>query len=157
MVEVLMRVHPSGTALVPATDQEAEQIEALRSLGGVLKVKVTQDRTNRFHRKAMALFRYLFQLWEPADMADHGVPVQKDFESFRKNLTIRAGFYRQVFDLKGGFVLEAESLNWRSMDNTRFNEVYGRIIDVALDMLGYQQALTPEQVDIAVERVLSFA
>ncbi len=154
---VVMQLHPSHTALIPADEQEAAVLERLRNVGGRFRVLIRQQRNSGFHRKAMALMRYLHQQWEPADQTDDGVPVQRDFDAFRRNLLIQAGYFTQVFRGDGTFTLEATSLNFDAMDNVKFAEVYGRLIDVGIRLVGGCGGMSPEQVDIAVDRVLAFA
>lgn len=159
-VDLLMRLDPGGFALVPVDRAQAEAMGELQGLGGILKVKITQARNLGFHRKGMALFRFLYNLWEPvlASPEDlNGVPVAKDFEHFRGNVTIAAGYYRQVFTLSGGFVLEPLSLNWGSMDNVEFARVYNRVLDVGLEMIGKSGHLTREQAEQAIDQLLGFA
>lgn len=158
-LELAMRVHPTGTGLVPATEAELAVLADLasRSRGAVLKVRISKPRQTAFHNKGMALFRYLFELWEPAGDSVDGVPVAKDFDAFRKDLTIAAGYYRQVFLPSGGFTLEAKSLAWGAMDGEEFDRVYSRVIDVGLRMLGKADHLSRAQVDNAVERLVHFA
>ncbi len=152
-VELLMRLDQSG-ALVPANDLEAQAMQPLEKTKGVLKVKVTQSRATLFHRKGMGLFRYLFNLWEPGDFTVDGVPVQKDYESFRESLTIQAGFFKQVFLPGGGFELRAESLAWTNMDNIRFTQVYNAVIDQGIRLIGGARHLTREQIDEEITRLL---
>lgn len=157
-VLIVMQLHPSGTALVPANEQEAAVLENLRSMrGGKFRVLVRQQRDSIAHRKAMALMRYLHQQWEPQDRTDDGVPVQRDFDSFRRNLVILAGYYTQVFNKDGTFTLKAQSLNFDAMDEVKFREVYSRLIDVGIRLVGACGGMSPQEVDIAVDRVLAFA
>ena len=155
-LELLMLFDRRSNALVPADSGEAQAIAELEHSPGVLKVRVTQSRTNKFHRKGMGLFRFLFNLWEPADMVAAGIPVKKDFDSFRENLTIQAGFFRQVFRVDGGFEIKAESLAWGSMDQTRFSAVFNAVIDVGLRLLPNMATMSREQVDAGVEELLRF-
>lgn len=156
-MQVLMQLHPSGTALIPAGDMEAQALDRLRGLGGSFRVTIRQTRHSQFHRKGMALFRFLHQQWEPQDFTSDGVPVQRDFKSFRKHLLILAGYYTQVFNGNGSFTLEAKSMNFDTMDNVEFNEVYGRVIEVGVRLIDGCRGMSPEQVDIAVDRIVAFA
>lgn len=154
---VMMRLHPTATGLIPADENEAAVLERLREHGGQFRVLIRQTRNSRFHRKAMALIRFLHQQWEPVDRTDDGVPVQREFEAFRRNLLIQAGHFTQVFRADGSFTLEAKSMNFDAMDNTEFSAVYSGLIDAGIRLVGGCGGMSPEQVDIAVERVLAFA
>lgn len=154
---VMMQIHPSGTALVPADEQEAAMLERLRECGGTFRVLIRQTRNSKFHRKALALFRFLHELWEPETHTDDGVPVQRHFKAFRKNMMIQAGYFDQVFRGDGSFTLEAKSINFDAMENVEFSEFYGRLVDAGIRMVRGCGGMSPQQVDIAVDRVLSFA
>lgn len=157
-IELLMRLDPSGQALVPTDIAQAEMLEELQELGGEFKVAITQPRNPGFHKKGMAMFRFLFNLWEPRLDAPAGAPVKKDFDAFRGDLTISAGFYRQVFSLQGNtFELIPESLNWGSMDNVKFAKVYNAVLNKGLEMIGKAGHITPQQADAAINHLLGFA
>lgn len=158
-VELVMRLDLSGQALVPVDLAQAEELEELQLVGGEFKVKVTQVRNLGFHKKGMALFRFLYNLWEPVlrDKERNGAPVAKNFDAFRGNLTISAGFYKQVFNLEGGFELIPLSLNWGAMDNIKFSRVYNRVLDVGLEMIGKAGHITREQANAAIDHLLGFA
>lgn len=152
-----MRMHPTSPALIPADENEAAVLERLRQCGGAFRVLIRQQVNNGFRRKGFALMRYLHQQWEPEEHTADGVPVQRDFDAFRRNLVIQAGYFTQVFRPDGSFTLEAQSLNFEAMDNVKFAEVYGRLIDVGIRLIGGCGGMSPQEVDIAVDRVLHFA
>lgn len=156
-IELYMRLDPSGQALVPTDLAQAQELEELQEVGGIFKVKVMQPRNPGFHRKGMALFRFLFNLWEPRLDCNPGVPVAKHFDAFRGNLTIKAGFYKQVFNLEGGFELIPVELKWDAMDNIKFARVYSAVLNVGLEMIGKADHITPEQADAAINHLLGFA
>lgn len=155
-VDLIMRLDPTGTGLVPVDHVQAEQLAELQEIGGEFKVVVTQPRNPGFHRKGMALFRFLFNLWEPVLDYDPGAPVAKHFDAFRGNLTIKAGFYKQVFNLEGGFELIPAELKWGSMDNVKFARVYSAVLNVGLEMVGKADHITPEQAEAAINHLLGF-
>jgi hypothetical protein len=74
-----------------------------------------KPRNQRLHRKFFALLTYAFDHWEPARgrkrLKHHGVPIEKNFEAFRKHITILAGYYTATYDLKGRLELEAKSIS----------------------------------------------
>lgn len=145
-------------ALVPA-DAECEETIRSFKIGQGVRMKASKCRSLPFHRKAFALFQLAFDIWEPpADHLYKGEPIAKDFDRFRKDVTITAGFYRSVFNLRGEVRLEAESLNWASMDEVRFQQCYRAVLNVVWqkilkDSARYQ---SPEAVEAVVERLLRF-
>jgi len=53
------------------------------------------------------------------------------FNAYRKYVTCKAGFFEAYHTPKGVFVV-AESIAFGNMDNTRFEEVYSRVLDVII-------------------------
>lgn len=130
-MELLLIKQPVG--LVPATD-EAREWFASRKLGATFVADVREQRNAAFHRKFFALLQYAFGEWsEHAQTIEYkGERVQPDFERFRKDVTILAGFYRPVANLKGELRIEAESISFGRMDEARFEELYSKVIDVLI-------------------------
>jgi hypothetical protein len=104
--------------------------------GEFFTVSVKRPRNGKFHRKLFAMLTYAFEHWEPARSRKRlkfkGVPIEKNFESFREQATILAGFYEQSFDLKGRMHLRAKSIAYDSMDADDFEKLYSAVLDVLL-------------------------
>lgn len=116
----------------------------LRSLGQgeTFRVKYWRDRNPRFHRKFFALLNFLYDHWEPGELTYQGAPVQKQFEAFRKQVTILAGFYAPVFDLDGGLRLEAQSIAFENMEEETFEKLYKAVINLGITRIlpaGYDE------------------
>ena len=89
----IMLVKTPGGALAPVDAEAREMVDKLK-LGQGIQASVRRARNVRFHRKGMALFRLAYDVWEPLTPLEYkGLPVAKDFERFRKDMTILAGFY----------------------------------------------------------------
>lgn len=62
---------------------------------------VKQPRNYGFHKKAFALIDKAFEYW-CADKTDQRFMCEEaQFNKFREDLTVQAGYYKQVFDLNG--------------------------------------------------------
>lgn len=123
--------------------------------GELISVDMTFPRNPRFHRKFFALLQVGFEAWEPGFEATHkGEPVGKDFERFRKDVTIMAGFYEPVFALDGTLELEAKSIAFANMDDAEFERVYSAVADVLLAKVLRNHSRA--DLDAAVDRILGF-
>jgi Protein of unknown function (DUF1367) len=155
MTELVLTKTPTG-ALVPADSTTTEFLAKLR-VGAGLKGDFKRQRNPRFHRKAFALFKLAFDMWEAPELEYQGQPVAKDFDQFRKDLTILAGHYSATVNLRGEVRLRAKSLNFANMDDTEFERVYRSILDAVwtrvLASKGYSSAAV---VDSIVEELLRF-
>ena len=149
-----IRVRKLYNAIVPADKAQAEVMEKLKP-NGEYKAVFTQERNGPFHRKAFALASVGFDAWTPPDdKGFRGRKVEKNFDSFRDELTIRAGFYTPVYKFDGSLRLIPDSWSWGSADQVKFEEMYSKFIDVILqDVL---TNYTRGDLDRVVSEVLRF-
>lgn len=120
-------------ALVPANDESIEAVKKFK-IGNVIKVDVVQMRNGPFFRKWWLLAQLAFDIWkDTATMPLYrGEPVQANFEKFRKDLTIMAGYYHPVANINSEVRLEADSLAWASMEEETFEKLYSATINAVL-------------------------
>jgi hypothetical protein len=100
--------------------------------GEIFSISYTHERDTPYHRKYMGMMRYAFHHWEPAALEYKGLIVAKDFDKFRKDILILAGFYEAKYNLDGSFSLEAQSLKFKKMPQEVFERVYAATFDVLL-------------------------
>jgi len=114
-------------------------------------------RNAKFHRKFFSMLNFAFDSWEPKRMRKtyKGREVAKNFERFRKDVLILAGFYDQTFDLKGNMKLEARSISFANMDDAEFEQVYSAVATVILEhvLTGYSGR---EELDRVVEQMAGY-
>jgi len=155
MSELMLMKTPTG-ALVPADAQAAEFIQKLKTGQGI-KGEFKRQRNPRFHRKVFSLFSFAFDLWDAPELEYKGQKVAKNFDQFRKDLTVLAGHYVAHVNLKGEVRVTAKSLSFANMGDDEFAQVYKSILDAVwqrvLRSKGYE---TPDQVDQIVEELLRY-
>lgn len=150
-----MEVHlirtPSG--FTPASEEDFEACLRFR-VGLEVRADIVQPRNVRFHRKFFAMLKVGFDAWEPPEKVYRGLPVQKNFERFRKDCTIAAGYYEPVANLKGDVRAEAKSISFASMDEAEFEKVYSDVANVILQrvLTNYTRA----DLDRVVEEIVRF-
>ena len=151
---VLMKT--AGGALVPCDPAATDYIAKLKTGQGI-KAACKKARNPRFHRKVFSLFGLAFDLWDAPELEYKGQKVAKEFNQFRKDLTVLAGFYDASVNLRGEVRLAAKSLRFASMDEETFTQVYAAILNAVwqrvLKSAGYE---TPERVDQIVEELLRY-
>ena len=151
---IYLRKLPSN-ALVPADEASGEALELLK-VGAEFKAVLTQPRNYKFHRKAFALIQVAFDAWQPEAKLYKGQPVAKNLERLREDITILAGYYTVEFNWKGEPRFKADSWSFANMDETSFEKMYSKMIDVILaKILGGRW--TAEDLDYQVQRVLQFS
>lgn len=125
--------------------------------GEIAIAEMIIPRNGKYHRKFFAMLTVGFEAWEPARKRKtyKGRSMVKNFDQFREDVLIAAGFYEQTFDLRGRMALRAKSISFSNMDDAEFEKVYGAVADVLLaDVL--KTYAGRDELDEVVERVLSF-
>ncbi len=125
--------------------------------GEVFDFEIVFPRNSKFHRKFFALLQVGFESWDPGrkHKTHKGIPVTKNFEQFREDVTILAGFYEQTFDLSGQMKLKAKSIKFSKMDDAEFEQVYSAVADVLLTHVLTRYANRAD-LDRVVEQVMRF-
>ena len=102
--------------------------------GEISLVEFVFPRNPQFHRKFMALVKIGFNAWEPnrKRKSYKGRAMEKNFEQFRKDIIILAGYSTQTFDLRGRMLLDAQSIKFSSMDDIQFESLYQAVVTVLL-------------------------
>jgi len=107
--------------LVPLFSSDSDEKKKLK-LDEIYEVEIKVARNYQFHKKFMALCKLGCM---------NSQNVEMPFNAYRKYVTCKAGFFEAYHTPKGVFVV-AESIAFGNMDNTRFEEVYSRVLDVII-------------------------
>lgn len=109
-------------------------IEALKTIavGAVISVEWKQPRNYKFHKKFFAMLKVGFDAWEPAELDYKGHPVQKNFDRFREDVIIAAGFGEIVYNLRGEARARAKSISFGAMSQEEFDRLYNAVAEVLL-------------------------
>ena len=100
--------HPGGV-FSPANDIDLERLQRFKT-GETYTADIKLTRHPSFHRKVMAFFGFRFQNWCANRAGLEHMDQHSQFDRFRKDLTILAGFYVQTVRLNGDIRTEAKSL-----------------------------------------------
>ena len=124
----------AGGIFTPANDTEAEKMTRFKT-GLTYPVEIKHQRNQKFHGKVFSFFTYCYEYWEETS-AVNVINSAKQFDSMRKQLTISAGYYHQVFTLDGrGFELVADSLAFGNMSQEDFESCYTALIQAATNTI----------------------
>lgn len=119
-----------GGVLVPASDIVAEKMAKFKS-GQPYEVEIKLTRNPQFLAKVMVFFRFCFDHWDGSKVHEF-ISEDAQFERFRKDLTILAGFYEQTIRLDGSLRTEAKSLSFAQMEEYEFQQCYSALINAAV-------------------------
>lgn len=134
MTAITMKRLPNG--MLAPSDAEAHDYVGKLKTGQDVRVKVTRARNLAFHRKYFALLKLAFDYWEPKPVQTrHGVEPEKDFDQFRKDVAILAGFYHASYRLNGDVRIDAKTIAFGAMSADEFERLYDKSIDVLLRLV----------------------
>lgn len=120
--------------LVPATEEATEWLQT-KKLGAIIRVTPREMRNGPFFKKWFALVELAFSYWRDSvkPIEYKGQAVLPAFKRFRKDVTILAGYYHPVTNIKGELRIEADSIAWAAMDEATFGKLYDATIRVLLE------------------------
>lgn len=142
-----------GQALVPADDEAAQWLLKKKD-NVVIRGEFAEFRNYRYLQKFMVMVQLGFDAWEPEQVIN-GKPVEKNFDRFRKDCTIAAGFYDLVVNIKGNAKAEAHSISFGKMGEEEFDKVYSAVLNVLLKEI--LSNYTREDADRVVDELMGFA
>lgn len=115
--------------LIPVDQQGADYIQALKP-GQQIRADLVKARNLKFHGKFFSLLTMAFEYWEPELPVYKGQVAEKNFEKFRSDVTVMAGYYDVVANMRGEVQLIAKSISFANMDDTEFQELYKAVFNV---------------------------
>ena len=141
--------------LAPTDDKSREWFDKLKP-GQVISGEFKKVRNYRFLKKYFALLKVGFDNWNPGEIdSKYGTP-EKNFDRFRADLTILAGFYETTIRLDGSVRIEPKSISFASMSEDEFEKLYSRTVDVLLKHV-YGSDMTADEINETVDQYLRFA
>ncbi|MCK5343244.1 MAG: DUF1367 family protein [Candidatus Heimdallarchaeota archaeon] len=111
-----------------------------------LRVEVIQQRNYKFHKKIFALINLGYENQDLKAVDMDGVEVPVSFDHYRKLVTLRAGFY-DIIQTPKGVVYMPKSISYSNMDNSEFEELFGKVLDVIAEQLDSEPFEIRKQVD----------
>lgn len=121
----------AGGVLLPATDLEAEKLSRFKN-GDMHEIELKLKRNHKFHSKVFAFFNYCFEYWSSENQyqCDQG-----QFDVFRNQMTVIAGYYDEYYKFDRSVRVEAKSLSYSSMTQEEFEQLYNALIQVAMQKI----------------------
>lgn len=152
MKELVLTKAPGG-ALIPADPQAVDFISKLK-LGQGVTAAIKRHRNPAFHRKFFALLNLAYETWEPVEATYKGQVVGKNFDQFRRDVTILSGHYEMAVNLKGETRLTAKSISFANMDEAEFSDLYNAACNVILQRI--LTTYTRDDLDAVIDRLMGF-
>ena len=126
-----------NASFIPASEEDAELLSKVK-VGETVRLTLVRPRNIKFHKKFFALINLAFDYWEPPKHGEGSawsekMPIERNVERFRKDVTILAGYYDATYRLNGDVRLEAKSISFGSMSEDDFEKLYSKVIDVIIN------------------------
>lgn len=124
------------------------------AVGKIVAVEWKEPRNYQFHKKLFAMLRVGFDAWEPPEVTHNNLPVEKNFDRFRRDCIIAAGYYDIVVNFKGEPRAEAKSISFGAMSEEEFGKLYNAVAELLLRHIlrGY----TRDDLDAVVAEMQGF-
>lgn len=116
---------------MPTEERDLPALQKFRN-GELYEVEVKLTRNPAFHRKVFAFFNFCFEHWAADKTEWKYFDERKQFDTFRKNLTVLAGYKDVTYTIDGRMRVEAQSLSYGNMDQDEFEQCYSALINAAL-------------------------
>jgi len=148
MSEITLTKLPNNI-LMAATPEDAKKLARFKT-GDCMTLKYAKKRNSGFFRKWHSLVQYSFDIWEPED----GSP-EKNYDRFRKEITMLAGYYHAVPCVKGGTRIEPDSISFASMDEDTFSDLYDATVRALIKWV--LKNYTREDIDNVMRNIGEYA
>ena len=112
------------SGLIPLYASDFDEKRKLR-LGETYEADLKVPRNIGFHKKFFALI----------NIGCENSKLNMPFETYRKYMTIKAGYFNAYQTPKGVFY-EAQSISFSSMDDIIFQDLYSRVMDKIIEDIG---------------------
>lgn len=141
------------SCLYPADDESAKYLFQVKN-GTVLSADIKKPRNYDMHKKYFALINLAYESFEP-DVEYKGQKIEKNFDRFRDDIQILAGYGIPTVNLKGEVRYISQSVSFGSMSQDDFEKLYSNVINVILKhvLTSYQR----EDLEQVINEVLNFA
>ena len=118
----------AGGSFHPYNDIEQEKTVRFKT-NELYTVEIKHTRNYQFHKKVFAFLNFCFEHWS----CDRDcLNLQAQFNRFRNQLTVLAGYYIELYNINGEVRVEAQSISYSGMEQEDFEKFYHALVNAAL-------------------------
>ncbi len=118
----------AGGMFHPFNDMEQDKTTRFKT-GELYTVEIKHTRNYAYHKRVFAILNFCFAHWSCGkDFLD----IHAQFDVFRNHLTVLAGYYLELYNIKGEVRIEAMSLSYSGMEQEEFEKFYNALVNAAL-------------------------
>jgi len=138
-------------------DRWTEEFAKIIKLGSVIHADFKRMRNYDFFKKLFALLNLAFEYWQPGEISSkYGIP-EKNFDRFRKDIIILAGYYHTEIRLDGSVRVVADSISFGKMSEDTFEKLYNNVLTVIMERIPVLDKMTSDEINDLVDKVIGFA
>ncbi|MDQ6968712.1 MAG: DUF1367 family protein [Mariprofundaceae bacterium] len=142
MAEIHLRKMQGGM-LVAATQQDHDLLRVWR-VGTDLRAKIVKPRNGQFHRLAFALLNLVLENQER----------YSTIEDLLVEFKLKSGHYSEHVTTKGVMIYVPKSIAFDKMDQSEFEILYSKWIDIALQ--NFMDGFTEQEIHEHCNSILNF-
>ena len=138
----------TASGLKPLYDEDFEEKKKLK-IGETYRATIVHPRNILFHRKFFALVKLGFDnskmvehSRQASEINDKVIPMTE--ESYRKYVLIKSGF-ANIYQTQKGVFVEAQSIAFDNMEESKFQDVYSKVLDFIIKDTQADEKLFMEQ------------
>lgn len=155
MSEIMMQ--KGGHGVLAPMDEEGQKLIKGIMPGIPVRVKISQPRNAKFHAKFFALLNTGYEYWEPPVQSWQGHQAVKNFEVYREQVTILAGYREVTYNLDGSVKVVAKSISFAKMGEPEFQKLYSAVYDVIWKkVMSVIAGWTQADMDRAIDGMMSY-
>lgn len=125
-------IKAAGGVFCPADEMYLDKLNRFEN-GGLYEIEIKKVNNPALHRKLFSFFKFCFDHWSAENSDVQFADEVKQFNHFRKRLTILAGYFYEFVDFDTGEIRkEAQSLKFDEMDDIERGKVLSAVINAAL-------------------------
>ena len=117
-------VHNTINGLIPLYPSDMDSKRKLR-LGQDYECEIKNPRNYQYHKRFFAMI----------NVGHENTKLDMPFETYRKYLTTKAGFFT-AYQTPKGIYYDPDSISFASMSQDEFEEVYSRVLDKVIEDIG---------------------
>ena len=123
-------IKEAGGIFRPVTDIEQDKTIRFKT-GELYTVEIKHTRNYQFHKKVFAFLNFCFDHWA-GDQDLRNLDIHAQFNRFRNQLTVLAGYYTELYNINGEVRVEARSISYSGMEQEDFESFYNALINAAM-------------------------
>ena len=136
-------------------ETDLERIKPIAN-GTLVFASIKQPRNYGYLQRYFDMLKYAFNFWEP-EKVEKGLQPDKNFDTFRDDLQIAAGYFVRRVHVDGSITLKSKSISFAEMDEETFRKLYKSVFNVAWDLiLSKVPGMTETEAHNAVNSMLSY-